>query len=173
MKIDIKPTEKKPLTFKARKFISELSKSEKAYIFTFVLYLLFIIAIAAISPFSYMFAFIPLFFSIIIYVITPQSNEKFLKDINDTTLYIFGSCKVFSLAVQSTDEKGLKDFLNGFSNADVSIITWLIIIMCTYLKTIICGYDSIRFIRNKFKEKKFATNNDDFSCQDVSDQKKK
>ncbi|PKC35772.1 hypothetical protein V462_11325 [Pantoea ananatis 15320] len=137
----------KTLRIKAVSYSLKFLTNKKGILFTFSSYLAVILAMAIISPYYYMFAFLPLLFSIVIYVKTPQKNEKFLKDINDTTLYIFASCKVFSLAVQSTDERWMKDLLNNFENTNFVILSWLIIIMCTYLKTIICGHDSYRFIK--------------------------
>lgn len=134
---DFKKAKEKTVTF---------LKLKKTIFILFFVYLISLLLMAGFWPVFYIFCFIPSLIALFTYKKMAKINAKFLKNINDTTLYLFASCKAFTFAANDVGSEKVKSIANFFETGNIAIIIWIIILSCTFLKTIIHGIESYRSI---------------------------
>lgn len=139
---------------KALKILNIISNSKYTAIVIFICYMIFIVFLSLKEPILYALALIPLTFASIAYKSLSKKNAKFLKEFNDTLLYLIASFKAIAYAGNNIDIGFLKKIVSFSQEADPFIISWIIILTCTYLKTLICATECISSLRKKKTQEK-------------------
>lgn len=120
--------------------------------YTFLaLYVFLIIFLTCNYPVIYILLLIPLSLASVIFRYLSKANAKFLKEFNDTILYFVASSKALAYAGLEIDRDFFKEFVNYMHSPNVFIITWVLILTCTFIKTIICLTEAISALINKEK----------------------
>lgn len=109
----------------------------------------FIVFLSLKEPILYALALIPLTLASIAYKYLSKKNAKFLKEFNDTLLYLIASFKAIAYAGNNIEIDFLKKIVSFSQETDPFIISWIIILTCTYLKTLICATECISSLRKK------------------------
>ncbi|WP_426720812.1 hypothetical protein [Enterobacter cloacae complex sp. 301C7] len=137
---------------KVIKILNVIRNSKYTAIIIFIFYIVCILFLAIKEPILYALALIPLTFACIAYKYLSKRNAKFLKEFNDTLLYLIASIKALAYAGNNI-EINLKKVASFFQQTDPFLISWVKILTCTYLKALICASECISALRNKKEEK--------------------
>ncbi|MBT2091617.1 hypothetical protein KKZ45_15395 [Enterobacter bugandensis] len=138
---------------KVIKILNVIRNSKYTAIIIFIFYIVCILFLAIKEPILYALALIPLTFACIAYKYLSKRNAKFLKEFNDTLLYLIASIKALAYAGNNIEINFLKKVASFFQETDPFLISWVIILTCTYLKALICASECISALRNKKEEK--------------------
>ncbi|MEB7740690.1 hypothetical protein NGB58_15730 [Escherichia coli] len=133
----------------ALKRLDIISNSKYTAIVIFICYMTFIVFLSLKEPILYALALIPLTLASIAYKYLSKKNAKFLKEFNDTLLYLIASFKAIAYAGNNIEIDFLKKIVSFSQETDPFIISWIIILTCTYLKTLICATECISSLRKK------------------------
>lgn len=112
-------------------------------------YVFLIIFLTCNYPVLYILLLIPLSLASVIFRYLSKANAKFLKEFNDTILYFVASSKALAYAGLEIDKDFFKEFVNYMHSPNVFIITWVLILSCTFIKTIICLTEAISALIKK------------------------
>lgn len=123
--------------------------------YTFLAFYVFLIIFLTCNyPVLYILLLIPLSLACVIFKYLSKANAKFLKEFNDTILYFVAFSKALAYAGLEIDKDFFKEFVNYMHSPNVFISTWVLILTCTFIKTIICLIEAVSALVKKEKNLK-------------------